>query len=370
MYKCYASCAFGIEGILATEIRELGLTGVMAQDARVYFEADEYGVALANIFLRTADRVYIVLGEFSVRSFDELFQNITNIDFASFIPSDAKLPVNANAVRSELMSVRDIQAVSKKAVVKAMQRKYKLGTLPENGGVFGLFVNLYKDVATVALNTSGAGLNRRGYRLKNAEAPLKETLAAALILISRWHSRDFYDPMCGSGTIAIEAAMIASNMAPGIHRQFDAQNYSNSFRKAFADVREHAGARQTTPEMRICAGDIDSKNIKLATGHARNMGLDGAIDFYVGDATEFRQPEKPATIITNPPYAVRLGEKEEVERLYKNMGKVFLQLQDTVFFVLTASDRFEKDFGRKADKKRKLYNGNLRCTYYQYFRKR
>jgi len=369
-YRCYASCAFGIEGILAEEIRRLGIENVAAQDARVYFDACEAEIAKANIFLRTADRVYIVLDEFDAITFDELFEGIRKFDFASVAPSDARIPVDANAVRSELMSVSDIQSISKKAIVDAMRRVYKEDRLPENGNVFNVFVNIYKNRVTLALNSSGAGLNRRGYRLKNVQAPLKETLAAAMILISKWRTRDFFDPMCGSGTIPIEAAMIAADMAPGIKRRFDAQSYSNIFRNAFADAREEAKAKIVMPKMKIMAGDIDRKNVNIAREHARNMDVSEYMDFYTGNVSEIRTFGNPSSIITNPPYAVRLGEKEDTERLYRNMGRAFDRLEDTLVFVICANDKFEKLYGKKADKKRKLYNGNLKCTYYQYFRKR
>ncbi len=368
-YRCYASCAFGIEGVLADELKKLGFEDVAAQDARVYFSADEVGVARANVFLRTADRVYIVLGEFEATTFDELFEAVRRIDFASMLPSDARFPVDANCVRSELMSVSDVQAVSKKAVVRALERTYNIKRFEENGNVFNIYVNIHKNLVTVALNTSGAGMNRRGYRLKNAQAPLKETLAAALILISRWGRRDFIDPMCGSGTIAIEAAMMAANMAPGIKRRFDAQNYSNAFKAAFADMRTLAKESITPAKARVFASDIDRRSLALAREHAHNMDVAELISFKNASALQLAQPDQPASIITNPPYAVRMGERKEVERLYRDMGRVFGALGDTKVFVICAAEDFEKLYGKKADKKRKLYNGNLKCTYYQYFRK-
>ncbi|MDL2237562.1 class I SAM-dependent RNA methyltransferase [Christensenellaceae bacterium OttesenSCG-928-K19] len=368
-YRCYASCAFGIEGVLAAELKKMEFQNVAAQDARVYFDADEQGIAYANVFLRTADRVYMVLKEFEALTFDQLFEEIKSIPFADFLPSDARFPVDANAVQSELMSVSDVQSIAKKAVVRSLQRVYKKERFAEDGNVFHLFVNLYKNKVTVALNTSGAGLNRRGYRLKNVQAPLKETLAAALLGIARWHSREFYDPMCGSGTIAIEAAMQAADMAPGIKRRFDAQSYSNAFHSAFKEAREDAKSRVKKPQMRIYGSDIDAKSIRLAKEHAYNMDVGEWIDFSVRDAVWFSQPPNPAAIITNPPYAVRMGEEKQVEKLYKDLGRVFGKLQDTVIFIICSSDGFEKQYGKKADKRRKLYNGNLKCTYYQYFRK-
>lgn len=369
-YRCYASCAFGIEGILANELKDMGFENVMAQDARVYFDADETGVAKANIFLRTADRVYIVLKEFKAVTFDELFEGVAAIPFGDIMPSDARFPVDGNAVKSALGSVSDVQAITKKAVVRAMQRVYSQERFEENGSMFNIYVNIFKDIATIALNTSGAGLNRRGYRLKNAQAPLKETLAAALIMISRWRTREFYDPLCGSGTIAIEAAMMASNMAPGIKRRFDAQGYDNNFRKVFSEMKKYAKTLIREPEMQIYASDINRKTLDLAREHAHNMDLAHYIRFAQKDVRNFSQPERPASVITNPPYAMRMGEEKEVADLYHEMGKAFLPLNDTLVFVITADDRFEAKYGAKADKRRKLYNGSIKCTYYQYFRKK
>ncbi len=367
-YTCYASCAFGIEGVLAEELRRLEFEDVTAQDARVYFLADERGIARANIFLRTADRIYIVLKEFDAITFDELFEGVKKIEFSALLSVDARFPVNANAVRSELMSVSDVQSVSKKAVVRSLEKAYGIKRFEESGNVYGIYINIYKNKVTVALNTSGTGLNRRGYRLKNVQAPLKETLAAAMILISRWYSRDFYDPMCGSGTIAIEAAMMAANMAPGIKQRFDAQGYNGSFKKAFAEMRELALDTLITPAAKVFASDVDGKSIKLAKEHAHNMDVSEYIQFSTKPLSKFEQPENPSSIICNPPYAVRLGERKEVEKLYREMGRLFTSLRDAKIFVLCADDHFEKLYAKKADKKRKLYNGNLKCTYYQYFR--
>lgn len=368
-YKCYASCAFGIEGILANELKEMEFSNVQAQDARVYFDADEAEIAKANIFLRTADRVYLVLKEFYATSFQELFEGVAEIPFADILPSDARFPVDGNAVRSALGSVSDVQAITKKAIVKSMQRVYPKERFEENGSMFNIYVNILKDKVTIALNTSGAGLNRRGYRLKNAQAPLKETLAAALVLISRWRTRDFYDPLCGSGTIAIEAAMMASNMAPGIKRRFDAQGYSNEFRREFAEMKEYAKSLVKKPDMDIFASDIDRKTLDLAREHAHNMDVSEFIHFAQRDVKKLEQPLRPSSIITNPPYAERMGDEKEVAVLYRAMGETFRALDDTLAFIITADERFEEKYGAKADKRRKLYNGNIKCTYYQYFRK-
>ncbi len=369
-YKCYASCAFGIEGILAEEIRDLGLKNVQTKDARVYFEGDEKDIARANIYLRTADRVYIILSQFTAKTFDEIFCGVNKIEFGDFLPSDARFPVTGDAVCATIMSVSDIQSVCKKAVVKALSRKYGVDVFKENGSIYNIYINNLRDNITVALNTSGFGLNRRGYRLKNVQAPLKETLAAGMIKISRWHSRDFYDVMCGSGTIAIEAAMMACNMAPGIKRRFDAQGFNKEFKEAFSEIRQEAQEKITKPKMRIVARDIDRKSLELAKEHAQNMGVREYIEFAQMDLANFTQPENQATIIVNPPYAVRMGEEKEVAKLYKKMGEVFGGLQNTVTFIICSDETFEIKYNIKADKKRKLYNGNLKCNYYQYFKKR
>lgn len=368
-YDCYASCSFGIEAVLARELRGLGLEDVRAENARVFFSADEEGIANANIWLRTADRVYIVLGTFEARTFDELFENVRAIPFEDWLPEDAAFVTAGNAVQSTLMSVADIQRITKKAVVEAMHRRYPVEHFEETGAHYQIFANNYRDTFTVALNTSGAGLNRRGYRIETVAAPLRETLAAAMILIARWTHRDFYDPMCGGGTVAVEAAMMAANMAPGARRSFDAEWFSPAFQEAFAAVRRAAKARIQVPQMALHASDIDGRCIKAAKKNAGCAGVEAYITFQQADVRDFRQPPAPAAVISNPPYAVRIGEEHEVGDLYREMGSVFRPLRDTVCFFLSTSAHFEKLYGRRADKKRKLYNGNMRCWYYQYFRK-
>ena len=369
-YNCYASCAFGVEGVLAWELRGLDVQDVRASDGRVYFRGDERTVARVNIWARTADRVYIILAEFDARSFEQLYDEVHSIAFEDWLPQDAALPVSGNAVQSDLMSVSDIQSITKKAVVDAMHRKYREERLPESGQRFHLYANNFRNHFTIALDTSGAGLNRRGYRLKNVAAPLRETLAAALILIARWKHRDFFDPMCGGGTIAIEAAMIAANLAPGLRRRFDAQTYSESFAEAFAEVRTEAEHAIRVPSMHIHASDRNPESVAIAEEHARNAQVLEWIKFRVADIADFVQPTCPACVITNPPYAVRLGDRKAVDELYKTMGRVLRPLEDTVCFYLCESHQFERFYGEKADRRRKLYNGNIQCTYYQYFRMR
>lgn len=369
-YECYASCSFGLEGILAREIRDLGLEDVRTENALVRFEADAVGIAKANIELRTADRVYIVLGRFPAKTFAALFEGVKALPFEEWLPENASFPTAGNAVQSALMSVADIQSITKKAIVSALQRRYRTERFPENGHRYQIFANNFQDEFTIALNTSGAGLNRRGYRVETVAAPLRETLAAALILIARWRWRDFYDPMCGGGTIAIEAAMMAARIAPGARRSFDAEWFSPAFQEAFAEVRREVRARETVPEMGIFASDVDSRCIQAARKNAEAAGVADFIRFAVQDVAAFEEPEKPAAVISNPPYAMRIGEQREVEELYRRMGLVFRPLEDTVCFFLTPSQDFERLYGAKADKKRKLYNGNVQCWYYQYFRRK
>lgn len=369
LYECYASCSFGIESVLAREIRGLGLTDVRTENAQVYFRADEEGIARANLELRTADRVYIVLAQFEARTFDELFEHIRKIPFEEWLPEDAAFVTAGNAVQSTLMSVADIQRIAKKAIVEAMRRRYSRERFEENGVHYQIFANNYKDRFTLALNTSGAGLNRRGYRIETVAAPLRETLAAAMILIARWTRRDFYDPMCGGGTIAIEAAMMAARIAPGADRSFDAEWFSPAFQEAFSKVRRAAKAREQVPPMQIHASDADPRCVEAAQKNAQAARVASYISFSARDVRQFAQPSGPACVISNPPYAVRLGEEREVDKLYREMGDVFRPLEDTVCFFLSAGEGFERLYGRRADKKRKLYNGNLRCWYYQYFRR-
>lgn len=367
-YECYASCSFGIEAILAKELKDLSALDVRTENALVRFRTDTEGIARTNLWLRTADRVYIVLGRFHAETFDELFENIKRISFEKWFPADAAFPVAGNAVQSKLMSVSDMQKIAKKAIVAAMGRKYAQSRLPENGARFQVFINNYKDEVTIALNTSGAGLNRRGYRSAQVEAPLRENLAAALIDISRWKWRDFFDPMCGSGTIAIEAAMMACDMAPGLHRHFDAEFFSPEFADAFAYARQEAKGRVHEPAMEIHASDRDQKAVEAARRNASLAGVEDHIIFSHQDIEAFSQPSRPASIICNPPYAKRIGERAEVDGLYRLMGSKLRPLTDTVKFFLCASPKFELFYGQKADKKRKLYNGSLECCFYQYYR--
>jgi len=368
-FWCYAACSFGLEAVVARELTALGLKEVKARDARVYFRADERGVARACLHLSAADRVYLVLGEFPAASFDELFEGVKALPWADWLAKDARFPVQADAVRSRLKSVPDIQSVGKKAVVEALSRAYGLRFFRENGAEVGLYISILADRASVCVNPCGMGLNRRGYRVKNGPAPLRETLAAGMLHLSRWRDRPFYDLMCGSGTIAIEAARKARCIAPGLSREFAARAWGEAWSAVFAEEREAARAAvlPAAPGL-VFARDIDPKMVEMARFHARRAGVEGDISFAVADVRGFAPGEERGTIFANPPYAIRLGEREETRALYAAMGRALAPLSGWRQYYICADDAFERLFGRRADKTRKLYNGNIRCGFYQYFR--
>lgn len=358
-YSCFASCAFGLEALTALELKKLGLNGVSVRDARVYFCADEEGIARANLWLRTADRVYIVLHEFTAASFEELFEVVRGIAWEEFIGAKAAFPVNADSVASTLFSVSDIQSVGKKAVVKRLMEAHKVRVLPETGPKHDIHLKILRNSVCACINTSGPGLNRRGYRAANVAAPIRETLAAGLVMLTGWKEGCFADPMCGSGTIAIEAALIGAQRAPGLTRAFDAQHWG-SFAQPFERQREAAG-QQFKPMQPVFASDTDKKALAAAARNAQTAGVD--IKIFHADVKQFKRQE--CVVLTNPPYASRLGEKDSVHRLYSDMGRSFAAVKNKS--VITADDQFERWFGKRASKKRKLYNGNIRCTLFQYF---
>lgn len=368
-YRCYAACAFGLESVVVQELKSIGMENVAAKDARVYFDGDIQEIARANLCLSAADRVYLVVREFRAATFAELFDQVTEIEWADILPKSARFPVLADSVRSQLKSVPDIQKLGKKAVVEAMKRRHGLAFYRENGAAYSIYINILADKATVCLNTSGMGLNRRGYRVHNGPAPLRETLAAGLIYLTRWSDRPFYDIMCGSGTIAIEAALKARGIAPGVNRKFDMDGWGQEWQAAMEREREQAKALALAqPRAKIFASDIDPQAVKMAQFHARRAGVLGDIAFSVADAREFSPKTERSTLVMNPPYAVRLGEEAEVAALYRDMGQVLSRQNTVSYYVLSGDDKFERKFGKEADKRRKVYNGNIKCCFYQYFR--
>lgn len=359
-YRCFASCAFGLEGVTVRELKDLGVTDIDARDARVYFLADEAGIARANLWLRTADRVYIELHRFIALTFDELFEGVRSVRWSDHIPKNAAFIVNADSVGSRLFSVSDIQSIGKKATAVSLMAGHRVSVLPETGERYDIHLKLLRDTVSVCLNTSGQGLNRRGYRVANVAAPIRETLAAGLVLLSGWRGGELADPMCGSGTIAIEAALIGQGRAPGLKRSFDSEKW-NGFAKAWNEERMTVSEKAVGDAPIIFASDIDPKAVGAADRNARAAGVD--IRLFKADVREFSRNQCP--VLINPPYAERLGEKNAVHKLYGDMGRAFADVDKKS--IITADEEFERYFGKRASRKRKLYNGSIRCTYYQYF---
>ena len=367
-YELIASATFGLESIVAREIKKLGYEDMKVENARVTFRGDESAICRSNLWLRSADRVFIKMGEFTALSFEELFERTKALPWGEFLPENASFPVEGKSVKSGLFSVPDCQAIVKKAIVEKMKQKYGKEWFDEDGPVFPIEVGLLKDVATLTIDTSGAGLHKRGYRQAASDAPLKETLAAAMVSLSFWHpDRILMDPLCGSGTIPIEAAMIGRNMAPGRKREFAAEQWPFLPEILWTRAREEAEAAiDRTREFRILASDIDGRVLKIARRNAELAGVEDFIAFQTLPVAEVRSRKKYGCIITNPPYGERLGDRKEAEELYREMGKVFRELDTWSFYVLTSHEGFERLFGRRADRKRKLYNGRIKVDYYQF----
>ncbi|MBV1819302.1 class I SAM-dependent RNA methyltransferase [Clostridium cochlearium] len=367
-YTLIATATFGLEKVVADELRELGYDDLTIENGKVTFQGSEMDIVTCNMWLRTADRVLIKMAEFKAESFEELFQGTLKVEWGDIIPETGFMHVVGKSVKSKLFSVPDCQSITKKAVVESMKRKYNKEVFSEDGATYKIEVAILKDIVTLTLDTTGPGLHKRGYREFAGEAPLKETLAAALVLLSKWEpSRILADPFCGSGTIAIEAAMIGKNIAPGINRSFVSEDWDIIPKKLWEDMRKYARNSINDKEFRILASDINGRVLKTARDNAEKAGVADYIAFQRMDMKEFRNKKRYGFIITNPPYGERMGNAKEIENLYKDMGEVFQQLKDWSYFVITSYEDFEKCFGEKSDKNRKLYNGRIKCYYYQYF---
>lgn len=367
-YTLIATSSFGIESLVAQELRNLGCHGMTIENGKVIFPGDEKDIARCNIWLRTADRVLIKMAEFKATDYEELFQETQKVRWEEVIPIDGKIHVVGKSVRSRLTSVPDCQAIVKKSIIKSMKRRYKVDQFPESGPVYKIEISLLKDVGTITIDTTGRGLHKRGYREDTGKAPLRENLAAALVILSRWTpERVLADPLCGSGTIPIEAALIGKNVAPGVNRNFVAETWKHMTKKLWDDVREDARRQENNRSFRISASDSDGQVLRKARDNAVNAGVGDLISFQRQQVENFRSPRKYGCLICNPPYGERVGETREVESLYRSLGEVFSRLDSWSFFVLTAHPGFESFFGKKADKNRKLYNGNIKCYFYEYF---
>lgn len=368
-FNLIATSAFGIESVVADEVKSLGYTDVQVENGRISYVGNEEAICKSNIWLRCADRVYINLAEFTATTFEELFQQVKAIPWENILPDDAEFPVNAKSVKSQLFSLSDIQAISKKAVVERMKEVYQKAWFTESGNKYPITIAILKDRVTVMLDTSGVGLHKRGYREVGSRAPLKETLAAAMVKLSRWRGdRPFIDPFCGSGTIGIEAAMIGRNIAPGLGRKFISETWDLVSSDVWKSCKKEAyEAIDYDKDVRIYSYDIDKKMINIAANNAEEAGVDDCISFNVQDVRDLVSNEEYGYIVANPPYGERIGEAEEVEQLYKDMGKVFANFDTWSYYIITSFEKFENVFGKKCTKNRKLYNGRIKCYLYQYY---
>ena len=363
-------CHFGLEAVLKREIYDLGYEITKVEDGRVTFEGDEEAICRANIFLRTAERVMIQVGRFKATTFEELFQGIKNLPWEEYIPEDGKFWVKkASSINSKLFSPSDIQSIAKKAMVERMKQKYHKEWFKEDGAAYPVRIFLLKDEVTVALDTSGDSLHKRGYRTMTSKAPLTETLAASLIMLTPWRKdRILVDPFCGSGTFPIEAAMIAANIAPGMNRDFTAEEWTNLIdRKLWYEcVKEAEEMIDTTVKVDIQGYDIDGDVIKAARENAKRAGVEHMIHFQQRAVAGLSHPKKYGFIITNPPYGERLEDKADLPELYTQIGQAYQRLDSWSMFLITSYTETEKYIGRKADKNRKIYNGMLKTYFYQF----
>lgn len=363
-------CLFGLEGLVGDELRRLGLQEVQVENGRVLCRGTWADLPRINLTLRCGERVLLLLGAFPARSFEALFQGVSAIPWEEFIPRSGEFPVKGHALDSQLHSVPDCQKIVKKAVVDRLGRVYGLSRLPEDGAKYQIQFSIMHDQCTIYLDTSGDSLHKRGYRAVGVTAPLRETLAAAMVTLARYRGKDpFRDPFCGSGTIAIEAAYIAKNRAPGLDRSFSAQKWDCVDSRLWLDAAEEAMDKEFHGQYDIWGGDIDPKAIRIARENAAKAGVEDIVRFEVADMRDLRCQGEYGQIVTNPPYGERLLEKEEAEKLYQAFGQMYHRVPAKWrVLVLTSHREFEQLFGRRAEKKRKLYNGMLRCDLYQFSR--
>lgn len=363
-----ASTTFGLESVVKRECQNLGFKNIKTFDGKVEFEGEEVDIVKANLWLRCAGRVWVKMGTFKAVTFTELFDQTKALPWETWIPQDGKFTVVGKSVKSTLFSVPDCQSIVKKAVVEKLKETYKTDWFDETGASYTIQVGILKDTVTLAIDSSGSGLHMRGYRANSLAAPLKETLASSMVQLSYWKKdRALIDPFCGSGTILIEAAMIARNIAPGLQRKFASEEWARIGTDLWKQERKKAYEvidYDVMPE--LYGTDIDASAIKLARENAEKAGVDDCITFTVQSSTEMKLPTDYGFVITNPPYGERIGELEEVEDLYRNLGGIMKQNPTWSTYLITSMEYFEKLFGGKADKKRKLFNGRIKIDYYQY----
>ena len=359
---------FGLEGIAAQELRRLDLTDVSADTGRVTCTGGLLDIPRINLNLRTGERVLLVLGTFPAHDFDALFEGTRALPWEQFIPKEGAFPVKGHSLNSALHAIPACQAIIKKAVASRMGAHYGISTLPEMGATYQIQFSIMKDVATLMLDTTGAGLHKRGYRAKGVDAPLRETLAAAMVLLSKYRGTDpFCDPFCGSGTIAIEAAMVAKNRAPGLARTFSSQKWNNVTSRMWLDASSEAIDKEFDGQYEIWGGDIDPKAVAMARNNARLADVDDIVTFDIANAGDFHRDTQYGRIVTNPPYGERIMERSEAEALYQMFGQTWRGMPDGWrLHLLSSHTEFERTFDHQADKKRKLYNGMLKCDLFMY----
>ena len=373
MFQLLAVCPMGLEAVVAKEIQELGYE-TQVENGRIFFEGDAKSIVQCNLWLRTADRIKIVVGRFNASTFDELFEKTKSLPWENIIDKEGQFPVQGRSVKSTLYSVPDCQSITKKAIVERLKKAYdEKGWLNECGAKYPVEVAILKDNVLLTIDTSGSGLNRRGYRIAQGEAPIKETLAASLVRLANWKGdTPFIDPFCGSGTIAIEACLIAQNIAPGFNRDFVSEEWNIMPPNIYDDMRDDADQQANyDKDIRVFASDIDPEMVEIAKRNAEEVGLADIIQFSVKDVNTLTiDTDESVALVGNPPYGERIGDKEEVEEMYRYIGKLMNQHSHLSTYILTSNKEFEFLVNRKATKRRKLFNGYIECTYYQYWGKK
>ncbi|EGQ0297073.1 class I SAM-dependent RNA methyltransferase [Staphylococcus pseudintermedius] len=370
MYQLLAVCPMGLESIVAREVQDLGYD-TRVENGRIYFEGDASAIVKANLWLRTADRVKLIVGQFEAVTFDSLFEQTKNLPWEQFIPTDGQFPVQGRSLKSKLFSVPDVQAITKKAIVERLKNAHQVsGWLDESGAKYPVEVAILKDKVLLTIDTSGSGLNKRGYRLAQGEAPIKETLAASLVKLANWTGdTPLIDPFCGSGTIAIEACLIAQNIAPGFNRSFISEQWDIIPKGLYDQKRAEADElADYDKEIEIYASDIDPEMVEIAQRNADEVGVGDIIRFEVKDVNTLTiNHDGPIGLIGNPPYGERIGDRAEVEEMYRNLGILMQNHPNLSLYIMTSNKEFEYLANRKATKRRKLFNGYIETTYYQYW---
>ncbi len=369
-YTLCVPCLLGLESIIANELEKLSISDIRSENGRVYFSGGQAEIAKANLSLRCGERILIETGHFDAVSFEELFEKTKALPWEDYIPAKGAFPVKGYSLNSRLFSVSDCQKIIKKAIVERLKTAYRnIQWFEETGGLYQIQFSIMKDAVSLCIDTSGAGLHKRGYRPAHNAAPLKETMAAAMVELSRYRGRgDLCDPFCGSGTIPIEAALIARNIAPGINRRFSAMGWEDFDPNIWDRAKEEARSREYRGSYRIIGSDIDPKAVEIAKENARRAGVADIVRFEVADATVFDRRTDSGILITNPPYGERIMEKQEAESLYRAFGTCFRNSENWKLYLLSSHTEFERTFGRQANKKRKLYNGMIKCDLFMYYK--